>query len=200
MAEIKWQTAHQWGGWTLAVAILLPLSSGCFVAQAPGGTSVQRSQPSAVRLASTGTVSACGGGLTGVITATASSGPLPGVSQFLCASTAIAPPFNGPDAASGGSGQTFSFALNSTLAPTLNNTMTFFIVGNSPGAYDLSTLNNYVLFGYTLSSGYCPTITGNITVTSLGFGTAAGTFTATGLCDSTGAAQYSSVSGSFHIP
>jgi hypothetical protein len=181
-----------------ALAILA--CSGCQAGHSVNLASTLAPRAPAGVHASVASASSCGGGLTGAISATGTTGPLPGVTQFVCASTAIAPPFNGPDAASGGSGQTFSFSLNSTLLPTLNNTMTFFITGNSTGSYDISTLNNYILFGYSLSSGYCTGVTGKINITSLGFGTAVGTFSTSGICDSAGAVHYANVSGSFHIP
>ena len=145
----------------------------------------------------------CGGGLTGVISVTSASGALPDVSQYLCASMATIPPYNGPDRSSGGSGQTFSFKQTSPSAPgpaTLNNSIAVVILAaQATGTYDLSKVAGYIQYGY-LNNSYCASPTGSITITTLGNGVGAGTFTASALCDMNGNVMYTDLTGSFHIP
>ena len=183
---------------------MLALSSGCFF-QAPTAPSSGATTKSdlVANVHARSQSGSCGGGLTGAISVTSAAGALPGVSQYLCASMATIPPYNGPDPSSGGSGQTFSFKQTSPSAPgpaTLNNSIAVVILAaQATGTYDLSAVEGYIQYGY-LNNSYCASPTGSITITSLGNGVGAGTFTASALCDLNGNVQYTNLTGSFHIP
>lgn len=177
------------------------LLSGCLSGpSATPSSSAKTSNAQSTKLtAAAVTAPPCGGGLTGGITATG----LPGVAQYLCGSIAVLPPFGGPDASYGGTGETFSFKATNpgALGPaTLNNSITIMVTAKQgPGTFDIGAGDGNIQFGYANNS-FCASSTGSIVLTSVGSGFATGTFAVSNICDKDGNVLYTGVSGSFHIP